>query len=118
MDEAVSVGAALSLDETEPCATGGAPANPVAAALLCHRGHAKEPLMSSTGLADQITADSLVHEVIDRHPRSVSVFVQYRLQCIGCYISPFHTIEDVAREYALGLDPLLLDLNQAATAGA
>jgi hybrid cluster-associated redox disulfide protein len=71
--------------------------------------------MTLTRLAEQITADSLVHEVIDRHPDAVSVFVQHRLQCIGCYISPFHTIADVAREYALGLEVLLGDLNQAAS---
>jgi hybrid cluster-associated redox disulfide protein len=73
--------------------------------------------MSLTRLAEQITADCLVHDVIDRHPQTVAVFVQYRLQCIGCYISPFHTIADVAREYALGLESLLVDLNQATGSG-
>jgi hybrid cluster-associated redox disulfide protein len=85
--------------------------------LLWLEDHCWEGIMSLSRIADKITADSLVHEVIDRYPGSVTVFVQYRLQCIGCYISPFHTIADVAREYALGLDPLLTDLNQAASAG-
>jgi hypothetical protein len=36
------------------------------------------------------------------------------MQCVGCYISPFHTITDCAREHAMSVDPLLDDLNQAA----
>jgi hypothetical protein len=33
------------------------------------------------------------------------------LNCVGCYIAPFHTITDTAREYALQLEPLLSELN-------
>jgi hybrid cluster-associated redox disulfide protein len=59
-----------------------------------------------------ITADSLVRDVIERHPQTIIVFVRHRLQCIGCDISPFHTIADSAREHAVSIDPLLGDLNQ------
>jgi hybrid cluster-associated redox disulfide protein len=62
-----------------------------------------------------ITADVLVQDVVERHPQAIAVFSSHGLQCPGCYISPFHTIADVAREYALAIDPLLRDLNQAIT---
>ncbi len=62
-----------------------------------------------------ITADCLVQEVVERHPQTIAIFNHYGLQCVGCYISPFHTIADSAREYAMTLDPLLQDLNQAIT---
>ena len=70
--------------------------------------------MSGTELSRQITADSLVQDVVDCHPQTITVFARHGLQCVGCYISPFHTIADSAREYALALGPLLGDLNQAA----
>ena len=61
----------------------------------------------------QITADCLVQEVVERHPQAIPVFARHGLQCAGCYISPYHTIADSAREYALCLERLLDDLNQA-----
>jgi hybrid cluster-associated redox disulfide protein len=69
--------------------------------------------MSSTDLADPITADCLVCQVVERHPQTILIFAHYGLQCVGCYISPFHTIADSAREHAIALAPLLGDLNQA-----
>ena len=58
-----------------------------------------------------ITADSLVKEVVESHPQTIAVFVKHGLNCVGCYIAPFHTITDTAREYALQLEPLLSELN-------
>jgi len=64
---------------------------------------------------EPITADSLVCEVIKDHPGTVTVFVRHGFQCVGCYIAPFHTIADSAREHAITLETLLDDLNQAAS---
>jgi hybrid cluster-associated redox disulfide protein len=60
-----------------------------------------------------ITADSLVKEVVESHPQTIAVFVKHGLNCVGCYIAPFHTITDTAREYALRIEPLLSELNNA-----
>jgi len=60
-----------------------------------------------------ITADCLVQDVVEYHPQTILVFARHGLQCVGCYISPFHTIADSAREYTMALDPLLQELNQA-----
>jgi len=60
-----------------------------------------------------ITADSLVKEVVERHPQTIAVFVKHGLNCVGCYIAPFHTITDTACEYALQLERLLSELNGA-----
>jgi hybrid cluster-associated redox disulfide protein len=62
-----------------------------------------------------ITADSRVQDVVACHPQTIAVFARHGLQCVGCYISPFHTIADTAREYAMALQPLLDDLNRAMT---
>ena len=65
-----------------------------------------------------ITSDTLVLEVVERHPQAIPVFSRHGLQCVGCYISPFHTIADTAREHAMRLDLLLGDLNGAVAVGA
>jgi hybrid cluster-associated redox disulfide protein len=72
--------------------------------------------MSGEQSAEWITADSLVQDVVLRHPEAIAIFVQHGLQCPGCHISPFHTLADTAREYAVAIDPLLRDLNRAAAA--
>ncbi|NIV36334.1 MAG: DUF1858 domain-containing protein [Anaerolineae bacterium] len=72
-----------------------------------------EIAMSITHLAESITADSIVQGVIERHPQTIAVFARHGMQCVGCYISPFHTITDCAREHAMNVAPLLDDLNQA-----
>jgi hybrid cluster-associated redox disulfide protein len=64
-----------------------------------------------------ITADSLVKEVVESHPQTIAVFSKHGLNCVGCYIAPFHTITDTAREYALRLEPLLSELNGAILPG-
>ena len=64
----------------------------------------------------QIAADSLVQEVVECHPQAIAIFARHGLQCVGCYISPYHTIADSAREYAMALDALLGELNQAVSA--
>jgi hybrid cluster-associated redox disulfide protein len=66
--------------------------------------------------AGSITSNCLVQEVVERHPQTIVTFNRHGLQCVGCYISPFHTIADTAREYSLDLETLLLHLNQAIAA--
>ena len=65
---------------------------------------------------ERITADSLVQDVVRRYPQTISVFGLHGLHCVGCCISPFHTIADSAREYCVSIEPLLGDLNRAVIA--
>jgi hybrid cluster-associated redox disulfide protein len=74
--------------------------------------------MDGTNKADArsyepITADCLVQGVVEHHPQTIAIFAHHGMQCVGCYISPFHTIADSAREHAMVLESLLGDLNQA-----
>jgi hybrid cluster-associated redox disulfide protein len=72
--------------------------------------------MTGAQSVQPITADWLVKDVITRHPQTITVFGRHRVQCVGCYISSFHTIADTAREYAVNIEPLLSDLNRTITA--
>jgi hybrid cluster-associated redox disulfide protein len=60
-----------------------------------------------------ITLDSLILEVVESHPQTVSVFSERNMACPGCQISPFHTVAHSAREYGLPADELLQALNDA-----
>ena len=64
-------------------------------------------------MVELISGEMIVEQVTNRHPETIRVFVRYSLHCIGCAISPFHTIDFVAWENHLDLARFLADLNEA-----
>ncbi len=48
-------------------------------------------------------------------PRTVDVFLRYRMLCVGCVIARFHTVADASREH--GIDEFELRAALAAAAG-
>lgn len=58
--------------------------------------------------------DLPLDELMDRWPQTVSVFLQHRMLCVGCGISPFHTVTDACREYHLNQDTFIGELLSAA----
>jgi hybrid cluster-associated redox disulfide protein len=47
-------------------------------------------------------------------PQTIPVFVRHRMLCVGCLVSPFHTVTDACAEYHLDEDAFLMELRQAA----
>jgi hybrid cluster-associated redox disulfide protein len=66
---------------------------------------------------EPITEESVVQEIVEAHPQTILVFARHGLNCVGCYIAPFHTVADSAREHHLCVEPLLGDLNRALVQG-
>jgi hybrid cluster-associated redox disulfide protein len=66
-------------------------------------------MMSVAGLESSMT----VEEVLTRWPQTAPVFNHYKSACVGCALSPFCTLEDVAGTYHLDLAGLLADLSDA-----
>lgn len=62
-----------------------------------------------------ISADTNVDELLDRFPETATVFVQRRMQCVGCSLARFETVADVCEIYRQALEPFLRDLNAAAS---
>jgi hybrid cluster-associated redox disulfide protein len=54
-----------------------------------------------------------VEEVLERWPQAAPVFNHYKSACVGCALSPFCTLEDVAGTYHLDLAGLMADLDHA-----
>lgn len=40
-------------------------------------------------------------EIMQRWPQTIAVFLERKMLCVGCEVSPFHTIEDACLEYDL-----------------
>jgi hybrid cluster-associated redox disulfide protein len=48
-----------------------------------------------------------VKELFDNEPMLIKMFMELKLDCIGCPMDDFHSLEDVAKENNLDLDHLL-----------
>jgi hybrid cluster-associated redox disulfide protein len=58
-------------------------------------------------VSSNISAEIIVKDLLDRHPRLVQLFMDMELMCVGCPAEAFHTLADVSREYHLDLKQLL-----------
>ncbi len=62
----------------------------------------------------KITKKMPINEVIKKYPKTVFVFMDYGLHCVGCPMGFSETIEEAANLHQLDLEKLLNDLNKAA----
>ncbi len=59
--------------------------------------------------------DLCLSDLMQAWPETTPVFVQHRMLCVGCLISPFHTLSDACAEYSLDLGVFLAELENAIT---
>ncbi len=64
-------------------------------------------------MADKITKDMSLAEVVQKHPETVPVFQKHGLHCMGCAMAAFETLEQGAGAHGMDLKSLLEDLNAA-----
>jgi hybrid cluster-associated redox disulfide protein len=60
--------------------------------------------------------DDIVGEVMTARPATIRVFLEFRMGCVGCPISGFHTVDDACKEHGLNRDEFLARLREAAIA--
>src|SRR5258707_6489769 len=68
-------------------------------------------------MAETITADMIIHDIVTRHPETVKVFHGHGLPCTACAVGSRESVAGGARTHRLcpaKLDLLLQDLNAAA----
>ena len=68
--------------------------------------------------SSQIGFEMAVDEVMRRWPATIRVFLDFRMNCVGCPIGGFHTVEDACREHGAAPQDFLSALRAAAAAHA
>jgi hybrid cluster-associated redox disulfide protein len=63
--------------------------------------------------ADEITGKSVIDWVLTRYPDTAPVFLRWKMQCVGCPIARFESIDDACRIYRRPVDRFLAELRQA-----
>jgi hybrid cluster-associated redox disulfide protein len=51
-----------------------------------------------------------VSELLDQHPECIPWFMDQHMLCVGCQMSRFDTLDDVAQNYGWPVDGLLAEL--------
>ncbi len=57
--------------------------------------------------------DLPLSELMTRWPQTVTVFMRHGMICVGCLISPFHTVTDACAEYRLDPEAFVAELRRA-----
>lgn len=52
-------------------------------------------------------------DLMSQWPETIPIFVRHKMLCVGCLVSPFHTISDACAEYGLDEDSFLAELYEA-----
>ncbi len=63
-----------------------------------------------------IDADMIVRAVLDRHPRTIAVFMRRRMHCPGCVMSGLMTLAEAAESYRIDPGELVAELRDAVSA--
>ena len=58
-----------------------------------------------------ITPDTTVEEIIEKHPKTVGVFIQFSIPCLVCGEPFWGTIAELCRRHSADLESLLERLN-------
>jgi hybrid cluster-associated redox disulfide protein len=59
-----------------------------------------------------VTKEMTIKEVIEKYPKTASVFIKLGLYCFSCPVASEETIEEMAKTYKLDLEKLLEELNK------
>ncbi|WP_299774442.1 DUF1858 domain-containing protein [uncultured Tateyamaria sp.] len=52
-------------------------------------------------------------DIMTHWPQTIAVFTKYKMLCVGCLVSPFHTLIDACAEYHLEEDAFMAELKAA-----
>jgi hybrid cluster-associated redox disulfide protein len=67
-------------------------------------------------MAEKISKEMALGEVVKSFPDSVPVMLGYGLHCVGCHVAAFETIEQGARAHGMSdgdIEKMLAEMNNA-----
>ena len=70
-------------------------------------------------LDKEITKNTLINHLLEKHPETTEILMAYGLHCVGCQFSEFDTIEDGAMIHGMNdeeIQMMIKDLNKTINA--
>jgi hybrid cluster-associated redox disulfide protein len=63
------------------------------------------------------SSDLTVEHILAVWPQTLPVFIRFHMLCIGCPVTPFHTLRDACLAHGMELEPLESVLQAAVSSG-
>ena len=60
----------------------------------------------------QITRRTLIGDIVQRSPNAIEVLQEHGLQCVGCHIATWETLEQAAQHHGIDVDELVKHLQK------
>ena len=65
-------------------------------------------------MRNTVMIELTLSEIMVRWPATIRIFIDHNMHCVGCPISPFHTLVEAAEEHGQVLDDLLAEIETVA----
>lgn len=62
-------------------------------------------------MADRVTKEMNILEIVEKYPQSIDIFVKYGLGCIGCAAARFENLEAGAKVHGFDPDEMVAEIN-------
>ncbi|WP_417268189.1 DUF1858 domain-containing protein [Celeribacter baekdonensis] len=62
---------------------------------------------------DLTLRDLTLEDLMAQWPATIPVFLRHKMLCVGCLVTPFHTLQDACAEYRLDLVGFVVELEAA-----
>jgi len=62
-------------------------------------------------MADKVTKDMSILDIVQNYPQSLEVFAKYGLGCIGCAAARFENLEAGAKVHGFDPDEMVAEIN-------
>lgn len=61
----------------------------------------------------EVSLEMTMDDIMSKSPEVISVLLKNKMHCVGCLLTPFHTIIDAAVEHEIDEDALIAQLKVA-----
>jgi hybrid cluster-associated redox disulfide protein len=60
----------------------------------------------------KITKEMTIEDILEKYPKTIGIFMEFKIPCLVCGEPLWGTVEEIARRYNVDLDKLLASLNK------
>ncbi|MBI2129168.1 DUF1858 domain-containing protein [Candidatus Woesearchaeota archaeon] len=62
---------------------------------------------------DPVTKEMLIGDVVKKYPESIEIMLDYGIQCIGCHVATWETLEQAAAANKADINALIRKINES-----
>lgn len=59
-----------------------------------------------------ITKDTLIGDLVKQYPQSIEILLDQGLQCVGCHVATWETLEQGSAGHGIDVNKLIKNLNE------